>query len=80
MRKLLIIIPLIWLFSCTDKQVESISSTTTEVIVLINGKQTDWRISPEVNPDRLKVYSMRKYISPMLGKVPTLTQHGLVLN
>lgn len=56
MRKLLIIIPLIWLFSCTDKQVESISSTTTEVIVLINGKQTDWRISPEVYPDRLKVY------------------------
>src|SRR6056297_1948624 len=56
MRKLLIIIPLIMLFSCAEKQIQTINSTKKGVKVLINGKQTDWRIAPEVNPDRLRVY------------------------
>lgn len=56
MRKLLFIIPLILLFSCAEKKIETINSTKKGIKVLINGKQSDWRISPEVNPDRLKVY------------------------
>jgi len=56
MRKLLFIIPLILLFSCAERQIQTINSTKKGINVLINGKQTDWRISPKVNPDRLKVY------------------------
>ncbi|MGF1587407.1 MAG: hypothetical protein ACFCUM_18975 [Bacteroidales bacterium] len=56
MRKLLFIIPFILLYSCTENQIESINSTKKDIKVLINGSQTDWRISPEINPDRLKVY------------------------
>lgn len=56
MRKLIFILPLILLFSCSKKKSEIIYSTKKGINVLVNGKQTDWRISPEVNPDRLNVY------------------------
>jgi len=56
MRKLIFIIPLIVLFSCNKKEQTLFHSNKKSIQVLINGKQTDWRISPQVNPDRLNVY------------------------
>ncbi|WP_372754186.1 S41 family peptidase [Labilibaculum sp.] len=56
MRKLLFIIPLILLFSCAEKKNDTFYSTKKNIKVLVNGKQTDWSISPKVNPDRLNVY------------------------
>jgi carboxyl-terminal processing protease len=56
MKNLLLIIPLILILGCTRNKNETLHSTKRNIKVLINGKQTDWRISPEVNPDQLKVY------------------------
>lgn len=60
MRKLLLFIPLILLFSCTENKDDIFYSTKRGVKVLINGMQTDWTISPEVNPDQLDVYCTNK--------------------
>jgi C-terminal processing protease CtpA/Prc len=60
MRKLIFIIPLIVLFSCNEKEQTIFHSNKKNVQVSINGKQTDWRISPKVNPDRLMVYCTNK--------------------
>ncbi len=60
MRKLTIIVSLILLFSCTEKKNDIFYSTKKGINVLVNGKQTDWRISPEVNPDRLNVYCINE--------------------
>ncbi|MGD9994956.1 MAG: S41 family peptidase [Salinivirgaceae bacterium] len=60
MKKLFFIIPLILLFSCAEKQIETVNSTKKGIQVLINGIQTDWIISPEVNPDRLNVYCINE--------------------
>ena len=56
MRILFFIIPLILLFSCAENQNDEIFSTKKNINILVNGKQTDWRISPEIKPDQLKVY------------------------
>jgi len=56
MRKLIFIVTIISLFGCNEKINETINSNKKGIKILINGKQTEWRISPEVNPDRLKVY------------------------
>jgi len=60
MRKLIFLIPLIVLFSCNEKKQTIFHSNIKSIQVSINGKQTDWRISPEVNPDRLKVYCINE--------------------
>ncbi|MDP2238403.1 MAG: S41 family peptidase [Bacteroidales bacterium] len=56
MKKLLFIVPLMLLFSTGVKKTEIINSTKSNIRVYVNGKQTDWRITPEIKPDRLKVY------------------------
>lgn len=56
MRKLFLFIPFILFISCVEQQDKSISSTKKNIEVLVNDKQTGWRISPETNPDRLRVY------------------------
>lgn len=61
MKKLLIIIPLLLLFSCVDNQVDTFNSSNKRIKILINGQQQiDWTITPEANPDQLKVYCTKK--------------------
>jgi carboxyl-terminal processing protease len=60
MRKLLFFIQFILLFSCTEKESNIFYSSKKSIKVLINGRQTDWRISLEANPDRLKVYCVNE--------------------
>ena len=61
MKKLLIILPLLLLFSCVDNQVDTFNSSNKRIKILINGQQQiDWTILPEVNPDQLKVYCTKK--------------------
>lgn len=49
----------IFTFSCTQNQ-KIIQSNKKPIKVLINGQSTDWRISPEEKPDRLKVYCFKE--------------------
>jgi len=56
MKYLLFSIILISLWGCGQKQQSIVHSNKKSIKVSINGSLTDWRISPEVNPDRLKVY------------------------
>ena len=56
MKKLIFIIPLFLFLSCSQKQSVTINSTKKSIKILVNEKETDWLISPKVNPDRLKVY------------------------
>jgi carboxyl-terminal processing protease len=52
-----ILIPgLLLLFSLPLAAQKTINSGTEKINVVVGGKVTDWRISPEANPDRLKVY------------------------
>jgi carboxyl-terminal processing protease len=60
MRRLFFIIPLILLFSCVEKQNDTFYSTKKSINILVNGNQTDWRISPEVNPDQFLVYCTKE--------------------
>ena len=61
MKKFLIIIPLLLLFSCVDNQVDTFNVSKRNIKILINGQQQiDWSISPEVNPDQLEVYCTKK--------------------
>ena len=55
MRKLLFIIPIIFLFSCAEKIDDIFYSTKRGVKVLINGNQIDWTLSPEINPDQFVI-------------------------
>ncbi len=52
---------LVIIFSCSFVQGQKIvRSDRDNIKVLVNGRSTDWGISPEVNPDRLKVYCSRE--------------------
>ncbi len=52
---------LIVLLSCSIIHAQKVvHSTRSNIKVILNGKTIDWRISPEVNPDRLKVYCSRE--------------------
>jgi len=46
-------------FSCVLGQ-KIIHSNKEHIKVLVNGKQTNWGISPETNPDRLRVYCSKE--------------------
>lgn len=60
MRKLLLLFPLILLFSCTEIKDDIFYAKERSAKILINGQQIDWTISPEVNPDQLDVYCTNK--------------------
>ena len=55
MKKFLLLLSVIAALSCSHEQ-KVIKSNKKNIKVLVNGNQTDWGISPEINPDRLKVY------------------------
>jgi len=55
MNKLLLLSMLAALITPVHSQ-QLIRSEKRHVSVLINGGKTDWTISPDINPDRLKVY------------------------
>jgi hypothetical protein len=55
MRQILLLLVAVSVFSCKQEHV-ILHSNKIPIKVLINGKSTDWRISPEVKPDRLEVY------------------------
>jgi hypothetical protein len=59
MRQILLLLAVISTFSCTQEQ-KIIQSNKKSINVLINGQSTDWRISPEVNPDILQVYCSKE--------------------
>jgi len=56
MKNLFLIIPLLLLFSCAQKNKEFVYSNKKHVKILINKSQIDWTISPEIKPDRLPIY------------------------
>ena len=59
MKKLLLLLLVISTLSCSHEQ-KVIKSNKKDINVLVNGNQTDWGISPEINPDRLKVYCSKE--------------------
>ena len=59
MKQILLLLVVIITFSCTQNR-KIVHSNQKAIKVLINGQSTDWRISPEENPDRLKVYCSKK--------------------
>jgi carboxyl-terminal processing protease len=59
MRQILWLLVALLSFSCTQNQT-TIHSNKKPIKVLVNGQTIDWRISPEENPDRLKVYCSKK--------------------
>jgi len=59
MRRLLLLV--IALSSLVPVQGQKIvRSGKSSITVLVNGRKTRWSISPEVNPDRLKVYCLKE--------------------
>jgi hypothetical protein len=59
MRQVLFLLVLLSVFSCKHEQ-KVIKSNKKNIKVLVNGSQIDWGISPEINPDRLKVYCSKE--------------------
>ncbi len=60
MRKVFVFIGLLLFCSCKDEIKREIVSTKKNITVLINGRKVAWQISPQVNPDILKVYCKHK--------------------
>lgn len=56
---ILFILVVIFLFSNVQGQ-KFVRSSKKNIKVLVNGKVTDWSISPEIRPDRLKVYCFKE--------------------
>ena len=59
MRQILLLALLISAFADTQAQM-IIRSNAKSINVLINNELTDWSITPEVNPDQLKVYCTKE--------------------
>jgi C-terminal processing protease CtpA/Prc len=59
MRQILFLLVLFSVFSCKHEQ-KVIKSNKKNIKVFVNGSQRDWGISPEINPDRLKVYCSKE--------------------
>jgi hypothetical protein len=59
MKKILVFLLVVSTLSCVHEQ-QVIKSNKKNIKVLVNGHQTDWGISPESNPDRLKVYCFKE--------------------
>lgn len=59
MKKLLLLLLVIATISCSHEQ-KVIKSNKKNIKVLVNGSQIDWGISPETNPDRLKIYCSKE--------------------
>lgn len=55
MRQILFSLLVISAVSCTQPK-NVIRSNKESIDIFVNGKQTDWSISPELKPDRLEVY------------------------
>lgn len=59
MRQILLLLLILSACASTENQ-KIIHSNKKPIKVLINGQSTDWRISPEEKPDRLKVYCSKE--------------------
>ncbi len=59
MKNILVLLLVVSTLSCVHEQ-KVIKSNKKNIKVLVNGHQTDWGISPELNPDRLKVYCFKE--------------------
>ncbi len=59
MKKSLVLLLAVISIFCVQGQ-KTIQSNIKNIKVIVNGKPMNWRLSPETNPDRLKIYCSRK--------------------
>ena len=59
MKQILLVLTVIFAVSCSHRQ-KAIHSNKKQISVFINGDLIEWTISPELKPDRLKIYCSKE--------------------